>query len=313
MAEVAQEPTTALATTDTRTVPQKFADKVQRLFKAEFGLEVQWSELQNTLAQHMFVGVDQWMKKHNADDRNSNNQMSWERIDQQQLAMDSVHRISMELDALIPNHIHPVPYKAGHTGLVRLDLRIGYEGLMYTRMRFCVDPPLKVTMKLLHKGDRFREFITAGGIDSFEYEAFDSLNPGEITGGFYYFSYANPRKNKLKIVPMSRFKIARDSAMTKTFWDAEKSKIPMHFKTLVTVAMKDLPLDPRKVNGRTIQALETSSNDFILADVEDEIAENANGEVIGITMDQAATDLAAGVQTGEIVDATTETGTGDPF
>ena len=76
MAEVAQEPTTALATTDTRTVPQKFADKVQRLFKAEFGLEVQWSELQNTLAQHMFVGVDQWMKKHNADDRNSNNQMS---------------------------------------------------------------------------------------------------------------------------------------------------------------------------------------------------------------------------------------------
>jgi uncharacterized protein YuzE len=110
--------------------------------------------------------------------------------------------------------------------------------------------------------------------------------------------------------------------MTKTFWDAEKSKIPMYFKTLVTVAMKDLPLDPRKVNSRTIQSLETSSNDFILADVEDEIAANANGEVIGITMDQAAADLAAGVHTGEIVDPNpdetigtppTETATGEPF
>ena len=60
-------------------------------------------------------------------------------------------------------------------------------------------------------------------------------------------------------------------------------------------------------------AIQRQDDDSVIADVIALTAENANGEVIGITMEQTAADLAAGVQTGEIVDATTETTTGDPF
>jgi len=112
------------------TMSQRFTSMVVREFSQEIGT-LEMTQYQLRLAQHLFIGMEMALKKQHMDRLKKDPKklpIVWSNVNMDKLALDAVHRIELGLDALVPNHIHVIPYLNGKTGKYDIDLQIGYVG-----------------------------------------------------------------------------------------------------------------------------------------------------------------------------------------
>ncbi|RKD22577.1 hypothetical protein BEP19_09965 [Ammoniphilus oxalaticus] len=271
--EVANKDTSLQATQS-----ERFLASVQQQFAAEAGAPVAFTDYEKTLAQHLFLKVDNVLK--DLETKRSNDKQSsytWNNVNMRKLALDAVHRVKLGLDALIPNHIHPVPYFNKREGKYDLDLRVGYVGEAYYRAQVAVDPPIDIVYELVYSNDHFKPIKKSfsNEVESYEFDVKNPFDRGEIIGGFGYLAFEDPKKNKLVIVTEDDFQKSRSAAQSKTFWDGHPAE--MRYKTLVHRVTEHLEVDPKKVNAASYAYVEGQEKDSA---VMREINENANQEII---------------------------------
>lgn len=249
------------ATTDKqgRAVSEQFTDIVMREFGKSVSGGLNFTPYQKRLAQHLFIKIDATLKdleKKRADSGKNTTPIEWKNINMQKLAMDSMHRIELGLDALIPNHIFPIPYFNTRLQKYDLDLRIGYVGKDYYRRQMALDPPLDIIYELVHANDHFKPLKKSlkNPVEGYEFDITDPFNRGEVVGGFAYLVYPDEKKNKLIIVTDDDFKKSQSKAQSQDFWKAYPDE--MRYKTLVHRATNKLQVDPEKVNESFMAAEE---------------------------------------------------------
>lgn len=296
------EQTNNLPVTVSKTASEKFVAQIEKQFTAELGQGVSWTPLQKTLAQHLFVKIDQSMaaletKRAGSSYNAKNPPIKWENVNMHKLALDAVHRVNLELDALIPNHIHVIPYLNNRTQKYDLDLRVGYTGKDHLHRRFAADPPLDVVYQLVHETDSF-SVVNEGGVQSVRFTQSNPFNPGQVVGGFGYIKYADERKNQVVIVEYREFEKAMKASKGTEFWGGdcpvykdgkktgteydEKFRKEMMFKTVVHRVTAKIRLDPAKVNGSSLEAIETDTVEFAILETDAEAAMLGNGDVVDV-------------------------------
>ncbi len=303
------------------TTSEKFVRAVERQFAAQLGDALRWSDYQKTLAQHLFVRVDQQLKALDAKRTGDGAPLTWENVNMPKLALDAVHRVNLGLDALIPNHIHPVPYWNKRVSKYDLDLRIGYVGEDYCRRELAVVKPVEVVYQLVHDSDTFVPYLRDRNnkVETYEFTVNKPFDRGQVVGGFGYIRYADEMLNRLVIVTQRDFRKAEAAAKSGDFWGENKFREEMQFKTVVHRVAAKLPLDPTKVNAASWAAVQDAETD---AELESDMSANANGEVIDTTAERveetpaedqpAAQQAAAGATDGTIFGGASAA-TADPY
>lgn len=260
----------------------RFVAEVQRQFVAELGDSLKFTDYEKTLAQHMYVKVDAALMEAESNRTDQNKPaIEWKNVNLQKLALDSVHRIGLGLDALIPNHVHAIPYLNSRTQKYDLDLRIGYMGKDYCRRKMASEEPIDVIYQLVHEHDVFEPLMRSAKneFESYNFEIQQPFNRGKVLGGFGYIMYKDPKKNKLVLVTANDFEKARKASATDKFWGHDKWEEEMMYKTLVHRVSDKLPLDPTKVNSKSYAYVEEQEADNR---IEREIDANANIQTIDV-------------------------------
>lgn len=280
----ATEKTSVPAERPERTVSEQFTQVVVREF-ASVDTSVGLTPYQKKLAQHMFIKIDASMKDLEAKRLDKNPQgkpIIWANINMNKLALDAMHRIELNLDALIPNHISPIPYYNKRLEKYDLDLRIGYAGKDLYRREMAVDPPIDVVYELVCENDIFKPIKKSAHnpVESYEFEIPNPFDRGKIVGGFAYLVFKDAQQNRLVIVTEKDFKKSEAKAQSKDFWTAYPEE--MRYKTLVNRATSKLRLDPSKINA-AFHAVERQDDVVDAEIVADETAALANqGTVLSI-------------------------------
>lgn len=260
------------------TQSERFLLEVENQFTAQAGAPMAFTDYEKTLAQHLFLKVDNVLK--DLETKRSNPKAlpyEWKNINMRKLALDSVHRVKLGLDALIPNHIHPVPYFNKREGKYDLDLRVGYVGQAYYRGKSAVEKPLDIVYELVYSNDHFKPIKKSfsNEVESYEFDISNPFDRGEIIGGFGYIQFEDPKKNQLVIVSEADFQKSKNAAQSKTFWN--NHPVEMRYKTLVHRVTEKLEIDPRKVNAASYAYVENQDQED---SVRREINENANKEML---------------------------------
>jgi len=266
----------------TKTDSEKFTNMVLREFSGTVGNSMEMTPYQRQLASHLFIKVNATLDELETKRLKNPNKanaptITWGNVNLNKLAIDCIHRINLGLDALIQNHVHPIPYLNSNTKKYDLDLRIGYVGKDFYRRDYAIDKPSNVIYELVYSTDKFTPKMKSASnqVETYEFEITSPFDRGEVTGGFGYISYDEPSKNKLVLVPMKRIKRAQ-AAGNKEFWTSSFEE--MAWKTVVIVTTDKLNPDPKKVN-ESFFVVENQDNE---AEVEQEITDNANGNIIDI-------------------------------
>ena len=239
------------------------------------------TDYQRELIQHLFLKIEMYLK----DPKNQYKSppVSWSNINLPELALAAVDRVRMDLDALIPNHIHPIAYahndKKGNFIDYTLNLQIGYIGWDYMKRTIALNPPADITYRLVHKNDTFTPLPKDKDhpFDQYLFKIADNaFDRGPVIGGFGYIEYEEPKMNKLVIVSEKEFLASRERCKDpkKTFWNDFPDQ--MRFSKLVmrTVSDKNIPPDPKKCSLSYMRIQEEQ--------ILQEIEENANQELIDI-------------------------------
>ena len=271
------------------TVSERFTGMVIKELSSTTGSGVTLSEDQKRLAQHLFVKIDATLNaleaKRLQQDKNGL-PIVWANVNMQKLALDAMHRIELGLDALIPNHIHPIPFHNKKTGKYDLDLRVGYAGKDYYRRGVALEKPKDIIYELVYGTDKFvahkRSLGNEG--DSYEFEITQPFDRGDVVGGFGYIVYDDPSKNKLILVTKKDFDKSRKAAKSDEFWG--KHPVEMMYKTLVHRVTDKLTMDPRKVTASFAAVEQQEYED----EVAEEIKREANQDIIDVTTEETAVD-----------------------
>lgn len=269
-----------------KSISERFMDMVVREFKdLAGGNGLQLTPVQKRLAQHLFISIDHALqsfeKKRLATNQKDKAPFEWSNVNLAKLATDAIHRINLGLDALIPNHISPIPYFNGKEKKYDLDLRVGYVGKDYYRRKMALYEPMDIFYELVYSNDNFTPLKKSikNEIESYEFEIKEPFNRGNIIGGFGYVMYEDSRKNKLVIVSEAAFKKAEKNAKSSNFW--KDYPIEMRYKTLVHRVTDKLAVDPEKINESYAIVEEDDMETKLLEDID----ANANREPIDIQPD----------------------------
>lgn len=263
------------------TYSQRFTAMVVKEFSREIG-KLEMTPYQERLAQHLFIGVDMSLKKLEADRLKKNiNKLPvlWSNINMEKLAIDAVHRVELGLDALIPNHIHTIPYLNGKTGKYDLDLQIGYVGKDYYKRKMAINRPTDIIYHLVYENDTFEPLMRSAKTDceSYKFEINKPFDRGAVVGGFGYIRYDNdPMFNQLIIVPKSSFDKSQKKAQSDAFWTPYTEEMQM--VALVRRVTAKLNIDPEKTNASFMQV----EIDDVAGIVDRDIDENANADILDI-------------------------------
>lgn len=193
------------------TQSERFLKNVETQFAAEAGAPMAFTDYERTLAQHLFLKVDNVLKdletKRLSADKPYGTAYEWKNVNMRKMALDSVHRVKLGLDALIPNHVHPVPYFNKREGKYDIDLRVGYVGEAYYKIQNAVDEPIDVIYELVYDTDEFIPIKKShkNKIESYEFTIKNPFSRGKIIGGFGYIVYENEIKNELVMVTEEDF------------------------------------------------------------------------------------------------------------
>lgn len=271
------------------TFSERFTGMVIKEYSSSIS-NVKLSEFQQKLAQHLFVKIDIALKdfetkrlsKPNA---NQKLEYTWNNINLQKLAVDTVYRVELGLDALIPNHIHPVPYKNSRLNKYDIDLRVGYAGKDFYYRQMSLHPIIDIEYELVHENDEFTVIKKQvnKGVESYGFEIPEPFNRGDVVGGFGYIRYENESMNKLVLLTTADFDKSKGSAMSNEFWN--KHPEAMKYKTIVHRTVSRIVLDPHKINASFAQVENDGLKSIehqVFEQAEDEIKTLANSEVIDI-------------------------------
>jgi recombination protein RecT len=215
------------------------------------------------------------------------------------------------LDAAQKNHIHPIPYKNGTTGKYDIGFIKGYEGIEYIAKKYAIEVPEEVICEIVYETDTFKPIKRGGAntYDSYDFEINNPFDRGEVVGGFAYFIYENPKKNRLMIMSKKEIEKRKPKYASAEFWGGEKDKWEngkkvgkeqiegwyeqMVLKTIKRAAYSSLAIDPQKIDDN-YQYLKRREREWdkeaVEAEAEQEVEQNANKHIID-------------VDTGEIMDA----------
>lgn len=262
------------------TYSQRFTAAVVKEFGNEVGV-IELSPYQQTLAKHLFIAVDTQLKSLEAkrlEKKQDKAPIVWQNVNMAKLALDAVHRVELGLDALIPNHIHPVPYFNKALKKYDLSLDIGYAGKDCYKRKLAIDPPVDIIYELVHKTDTFKPIKKSAinQAESYEFVINEPFSRGEVIGGFGYIVQEDPTKNQLVIVTKEDMDKSKRLAKSDTFWKAHPKE--MQFVVLVRRTTAKIALDPEKINASVhhVEVTELAENEML------KIEENANQEVIDI-------------------------------
>lgn len=272
MTKTIDKPESAELVKKTPTISERFQQDVEKQFAAQLGAGRRFSEMEKRLTQHVFLKVDQalkaaeekrtkgWPAEKLAKATEDARAFTWNHIDRAKLALDTVHRVSLGLDALIPNHIWPVTYFNSAKNLYDVDLRIGYVGHDFVARKHALEAPLSVVYELVFSTDTFKALPRSSSRDSegYEFEISSPFDRGAIVGGFGYIAFEDPRKNRLVLVTMRDFKRSMDASPS-SFW--KDNDVEMHYKTVVHRTAAKIALDPAKVNSEALAAVTAAEYD----------------------------------------------------
>lgn len=267
----------------------RFLAKVEEQFLAEMGRGPKFSDFERRLTQHMYLKVNEALKAAEAR-RKGGTEYTWKTLNLQKLALDTVHAVSLGLDALVKNHVHPVFYWNSHHGAYDVDLQLGYAGRDYIARRHAFEPPIEIVYELVYDTDHFKALPRSATreVEGYEFEITSPFDRGNIVGGFGYVVYDDARKNRLILVTQRDFN--RSKAASKGgFW--KDNDVEMHYKTVVHRVASKIPMDPEKVNAAAFAAFADDQVDPEER-VEQEVRAAANREVLEIpeTLDEAVED-----------------------
>jgi len=264
-------------------VSQRFVKEVRRQFAEEMGESLEFSDYQKKLAQHMFLKVDESLKEFEDRRLSKNNKKTpytWDNVNMKSLALEAVYKVSLGLDALMKNHVHPVPYYNKHNKNYDIELTTGYKGLIYIAKNYSLDPqPIDIKAELVHENDHFVPLKSnfEREVESYEFEIKNPFDRGQVQGGFGYIQFNNPELNQLVLVQKEDLEKAEKAAPMQAIWDKWREK--MQRKTVVRRTVDEIDLDPEKTNAKALVHEETGHTEN---KVQREIEENANSEVIDI-------------------------------
>lgn len=269
---------------DLPAVSVRFVNEVERQFAEEMGSSIEFTDYQKKLAQHMFLKVDQSLKEFE-DQRISKNKKKtpykWDNVNMRSLALEAVHKVSLGLDALMKNHVHPVPYFNKHNKKYDVELTTGYKGLIYIAKNYALDPqPIDIKAELVHETDHFKPLknnIERLG-DDYEFKIENPFgDPGPVQGGFGYIIYDDPKLNQLVLVKKEDLKKAEEQAPMSSIWQKWPEK--MKKKTVVRRTVDEIDLDPEKTNGKALMHEKTGHAEN---EARREIEANANSQVFDV-------------------------------
>ena len=294
-----------------RTISERFTNAVMKEFNGITGSKLDLTPMQKRLSQHLFLRIDAALgelERKRLDKGTDGTPIVWANVNMTKLAVDAMNRIELGLDALIPNHISPIPYFNKRAGKYDLDLRIGYVGKDFYRRAMAIEEPMDIRYELVHENDAFEPIKKShkNAVESYNFQIEKPFNRGKIVGGFAYIVFKDESKNMLIIVTEEDFKKSESKAQSKEFWGNYPTE--MRYKTLVTRATSKLQIDSEKVNAAFL-AVEKEEDTIDAAVVQSEIEEKANsGDTITIPADSGK--MAEGVPEETKKPGNTEIGSG---
>lgn len=261
------------------TYSERFLANVEHQLEGQMGAGFRMTAYQQKLVQHMYLKVDANLKTAEEDRQRRNlskAEFTWHNLDLQQLALDTVHAVSLGLDPLMKNHVHPVMFWNSTKNKYVATLIVGYAGRLFLAKKHAIEPPVAITFELVYDSDEFAALPRSSEreVEGYRFEITSPFKRGKIVGGFGYIQYDDARKNRLVLVTERDFNRAKGSSPSK-FW--QENEVEMHLKTVIHRTCARVDLDPEKVNAQALASLKT--DDPLAAggeDVEEEVAANAN-------------------------------------
>ena len=250
------EVTTGIARREA-TPSERFALSVEKQYGGEVG-SLSMTEYDKTLAQHLFVRIDAAFAEMNARKSGNDIPVSWNNVNMRKLAIDAVHRVQLGIDALIPGHLYPIAYFNGKTQQYDVDLRIGYKGELYYKMRASVKPVQDVRIELVYDTDEFTVYKkgVSCDVEGYDFRITNPFDRGTLVGGFGYLAFEHAGDNVL--VVLSKAEIERYRASSKAasgnFWRDWYEQ--MAYKTIVHRLMDRIIIDPEKINVNAMASVE---------------------------------------------------------
>lgn len=256
---------------------ERFTNRVLAEFRGKGG-ELHITDYQRQLIHGYFLGIDRALKLAEESRLRKSEQyrdslpVIWQNVNMPDLAVALVHYARMGLDMMQKNHLHAVPYKNNKTNQYDITLMPGYSGIQYVAAKYAMDPPLDITIELVHETDVFRPIKKSleNKIESYEFEIANAFNRGPIVGGFGYIEFKDTTKNKLIIMSIADIEKRKPAYASPEFWGGEKDvweegengkrhKVKknidgwyehMCYKTLVreVYSERHIPRDPKKVD-----------------------------------------------------------------
>jgi len=243
---------TAVAKKPEISMSERFISKVTSEMAAAIGQGVKFNESQKRLATNLFVKVDNDLQNAEADrlkKKKGGVPIVWKNVNMQKLALDAAHRIQLGLDALVPNHLHTIPYHNGKTDKYDLDLRIGYKGMLLYRMKYSADDVVDIRYDLVHESDEFKVLKknSERDVESYEFEITDPFDRGDVKGGFGYIVYKNPTKNRVVLVTREDMDKIKESWNSGPVWKSDWEH-RMQLKTVIHRTTEQLNVDTTKTD-----------------------------------------------------------------
>lgn len=179
--------------------------------------------------------------------RNSKEGYTWKQVRMDELAPRLKHYAHLGINMNIDNHLFAIPYKDGDSGMIKMNLLLGYKGRQYQARKFAINPPKNFIVHLVCKNDSFQAIYKDANHanDNFVFVE-NTFDRGEILGAFCYVEYEDSSLNKLTVMTLSEILAHKPPRASDKFWGGPfKSK--MFLKTVVIEACKQIDMDAEKM------------------------------------------------------------------
>ena len=288
------------------TMAERFTNKVLAEFQGSVGSEIALTNFQRRLVQNYFMVADMMLKKAELGRLKKSAKYQdkvpviWSNIDMEKLSQSVVSAARIGWDPTQANHVNLIPYKDNATQKYNLTFMPGYRGIELKAKKYGLDIPDHVIVELVYSTDIFKSHKKSlkNEFESFDFEITNDFDRGEIIGGFYYHLFkAQPEKNKLVVMTMKDIERRKPAKASAEFWGGEKDVWEngvktgketiegwfdkMCLKTIHRAAYNDITIDSQKIDDDYMKLKQVEA-EFAEAEVEQTIAENANGNVIDI-------------------------------
>lgn len=284
---------------------ERFMNKVVSEFSTGVG-DIALTDFQKRLAQNYFIALDAALKsaeekrKKKSEKYRDDVPVIWANINMEQLARSVVAAARVGLDPAQKNHIAMLPFKNNNLQKYDIVFIDGYRGIELKSKKYGLTLPDHVVVELVYSNDNFKSYKKDRNnkYEAYDFEIVNDFDRGEIIGGFYYHIYTEtPEKNKLVVFTLKDILKRKPQYASVEFWGGEKDKWEngkkvgkettegwydqMCYKTVYRAAYSDITIDSQKIDDDYMR-LKAMEETLAEVRVSEEIAENANSEVIDI-------------------------------